>query len=214
MLLNKAIIDNTVFNFLVEIQSVDLENIIRSVISDYILVPGEVLVEMERRIPSAYPHYQPKILYLSEQTRRNNYFKLCTSYDGFIYDEVKRFIDKGEADAIAQSAKTGVRLFITDDKKCQPFISEKYSHIKLHSTLFLIMIADASRLITNEDYNKAFAEYHQIRGYHSFKSEKKRQHKAFLRKEYTSALQYLGFSHDKKLISQKTSVDTILRSVN
>jgi len=214
MLLNKAIIDNTVFNLLVKIQSVDLENIIRSVISEYILVPSEVLIEMEQRIPHAYPEYQPRIMRLSEQTRANNYFKLCTSYDGFIYDEVKRFIDKGEADAIAQSAKTGVRLFITDDKECQLFILGKYSHIRLHSTFFIIMVADVSGLIRPEDYNNVFVEYHKIIKYEQFKSTTKREHKAFLRKEYASALEYVGFRNNKRVISNKTSVDTILRNAN
>ncbi|MBI4649089.1 MAG: hypothetical protein HY738_21490 [Bacteroidia bacterium] len=205
----KAIFDNTVFNFFVRFSCADLSNIVRTIISNGVFIPLEILNEMEK-IAIDYPEYQSKIFYWSDQIRRNRYYKLCTTYDAIVYDFVKSRIDKGEAEAVAQSQKTGIRFFITDDLKCQPFIQEHYPSIKTYSTFFLLSIAEINGLLP--DYKKVFKEYHQILNYQKFGISKKKKHKAKLRFEYTEAVKNFGFPYNKKEISEKTSVDKILKN--
>jgi len=208
MALQSVIFDNTVFNFFAKINCVNLHRLMPSIISDSILVPSEILSEIEG-LGIAHPQYQSKVFYWTDQIRQNYFFKHCTTYDSVVFDLVKSKIDKGEADAVAQSQKTGVRLFITDDKSCLPFINENYNNIRTFSTFFLIALADIQGILP--DYEKTIYEFHEVISYASFNSKTKKTHKAKLRYEYSEALRYLGISLDKKIVSKKTSLDTIFK---
>lgn len=208
MALQSVIFDNTVFNFFAKINCVNLYRLMPSIISDSILVPGEILGEIEG-IGITFPQHQNKIFYWTDQIRQNYFFKHCTTYDSVVFDFVKSKIDKGEADAVAQSQKTGIRLFITDDKKCLPFINENYNNIRTFSTFFLIALADIQGLLP--DYERTIYEFHEVIQYNYFTKKTKKIHKAKLRYEYSEALRHFGISLDKKIVSKKTSLDTIFK---
>jgi predicted nucleic acid-binding protein len=209
MSLQKVIFDNTVFNFFVRIESANLFHITKSIITDSVLVPSKVLEELES-LGSLDENYMQKILYWTDQIKQNYFYQFCSSYDSIVLDFLSGKIDKGEADAIAQSLKTGVSIFITDDKNCLEFIEDNYSHIKSYSTFFLISLADVHGLLP--DYEKTVAEYHKIIGFNSFRKITKKLHLQKIRYEYIEAMKYLGINKDKKLISQKTSFLTILKN--
>lgn len=212
MSLPGVIFDNTVFNFFVRFKSIELQNIVRNIVREGVFVPQEVLNEMEFEMElfgKNNPEYQSKIMYWGEQIRANNFFKLCNTYDRIVFDFVKSKLDKGEADAVAQSQRIGIKYFITDDRKCLPFINDNYKDIKTNSTFFLLSLADIIGIIP--DYDSVFYEYHQLIMYDKFNKVTRKEHKARLRSEYKLAMKHYGLAHDSKLISTKTSVDTILR---
>jgi predicted nucleic acid-binding protein len=199
--LSKAIFDNTVFNYIVRIQSIDLSNVIRSLVSE-VFVPQTIVAEMEDWIQD--PIFAARIGYFTNQIRNNQFFKFCTSYNSIIFEEAQNYIDKGEADAIAQSDRINVLLFITDDIRCQKYIIEYYPNIRIHSTYFLIALAYFQGLLPVAE--SVLAEFHQIMQVKKMKSTTKRIYKEMLRREATEALKVLGFAVDKKQISFLTSL--------
>ena len=207
----KVIFDNTVFNYAVRLRSFDLLRISRYLINGNVLVPAAVFEELERFNPDYFLENKIRILKVKETIARGGFFQYCTDFDSIIHDTLIRRIHRGEADAVAQSEKTKVNYFITDDTKCCPFINANYPNVKTFSTFFLLCAADLMGLLV--DYNKAFAEYHSVINYNNFNSKTRKQHKARLRFEYNEVLKMYNLHFDKKRISKKTSVDTILRKV-
>lgn len=208
MALTRVIFDNTVFNYFLKIQSVNLESLCRSLIKEYVLIPTQIVVEMER-LALKEPYYKSRINKWIDQSYRKNFYRYCDTYDLVIFDNVRRILDQGESGAIAQAEKTGVRWFISDDIKNTPFITENYGNIRVKSSFFLIALADISGYLP--DYNKVLIEFLKIRKYSYFKSKRK-QFKKLLRDEYTEALKLYGLPYNKKRISEKTSIDTILKN--
>ena len=199
--LSKAIFDNTVFNYIVRIKSTDLSNVIQSLVQE-VLVPQTIVGEMEDW--GENPVYAAQIGYLTSQIRRNQFYKFCTTYNPIILEEAQKHLDKGEADAVAQSDRTNVLLFISDDTKCYAHIKATYPNIRLHSTYFLIAIAYFQTLLPNAE--AVLQEFHQIMQVSKMRSDTQRTYKAMLRREATEALKLLGFTYDKKRISFFTSL--------
>ncbi|HTB07233.1 MAG TPA: hypothetical protein VK806_09795 [Bacteroidia bacterium] len=212
MALSSIIVDTTFFNYSIRFNSIDLNNILRNIISGgKVLVPSVILNEMED-FGNYYHQYANQIQYWIGQVQQNRFYSFCNSYDTLVYDTVRRYIDKGEADAIAQCEKTRVLHFITDDLDCIPYIKQHYSHIRINSTFFLIAIADIQGLIPN--YEQTLLEYASILNYAAMTPATKRTHTRRLSTEYRQALQLLGNNYDEQLIYRKTGIATILRRNN
>lgn len=209
MVLEKVIFDNTVFNYFLRIHSVDLEKIARSIIRDKVLIPSQIVVEM-KQLAVHNPNFKVKINKWIDLSHRKNFYYYCDTFDSIVYDNLKKVLDEGEAGAIAQAEKTRVSWFISDDTKNLPFIEKNFGHIKQRSIFFLIALADVSGLLAN--YENILIDVLRIQNYSEFKPSTRKKLKALIRSEYISALQLKGLSNDKKLISSKTSIDTILKN--
>lgn len=199
--ISKAIFDNTVFNYIVRIQSTDLSNVVQSLVRE-VLVPQTVVAEMENWAQD--PIVAARIGYFAGQIRHNQFYKFCTSYNPIIFEEAQRYIDRGEADAVAQSDKTQVLLFITDDTRCREHIKTEYPNIRLHTTYFLISLAYFQALLPNAE--AVLQEFHQIMQVKKMKAATQKKYRATLRMEATEAMKMLGFTFDKKKISYLTSL--------
>ena len=203
--LSKAIFDNTVFNHIARIQSADMYIVFQSLLQE-VLVPQTVVAEMEDWEQD--PLFAARIGYFTSQIRRNQFYKFCTSYNPIILEEAQRYIDKGEADAVAQSDRTGVLVFIADDKLCQGHIRAEYPNIRSHSIYFLIVLAYLQNLLPNAE--EVLHEFHQLMYVTKMKRTTQRKYREMLRKETIEALKVLGFSYDKKQISFLTSLKNII----
>jgi predicted nucleic acid-binding protein len=190
------------------LRAVNLEIIVRSLISDKVLIPSQIVVEMER-LANNEPHFKSKITKWIDLSHRKSFYHYCDTFDSIVFDNVKRKLDIGEAGAIAQAEKTRVFWFISDDTKNISFIKQNYSNIKQHSIFFLIALADVSGLLP--DYEGLLIDILHIRKYHEFTPEKRKRLKALIRNDYITALQLNGLNYNKKVVSQKTSIDTILK---
>lgn len=209
MFSQKVIFDNTVLNYAVRLKTVDLIRLSKEIFTENVLIPAAVFNEFENLQAEFYPIDKLRIEYIKRTIRKNTFFKFCSDFDTIVHDRLIRTVDHGEADAIAQSERTNVRFFITDDQAATFIIKQDYQNIKTFSTFFLICIADVMKLLP--DYNKAFSEFHDLIEYSKFNATTRKAHKAKLRNEYTQALKLTGKYSDKKIISAKTSVDTILK---
>ena len=211
MALQSVIFDNTVFNHFARLKSIKLIPIIQNTIADKVIVPSEVLVELTN-FRNEYPEYNQKISSWINSISSSRNFEHCSSYDSLVLDFARHSIDKGEAEAVAQAQKRGLKFFITDEKKCIPFIKKNYPDIRTFSSFFLIAVADLHDLVS--DYDETIIEYHKILGYQNMTPKKKKEHKGILRQEYKSAMSLFSLNIDKKIISVKTSIDTICRNRN
>lgn len=209
MTLEKVIFDNTVFNYFLRIQAVDFEKVVRVLIRDNVLIPSQIVVEMER-LANNEPHFKSKITKWIDLSHQKRFYHYCDTYDSIVFDNVRRKLDIGEAGAIAQAKETNVFWFISDDTKNISFVEQNYGNIKQHSIFFLVALADISGLL--QDYESVLLDILHIRKYHKFTPQKRKQLKALIRREYTTALQLNGIHYNKKIVSQKTSIDTILKN--
>lgn len=155
------------------------------------------------------PQFKSEISRWIDLAHRKRFYQYCDSYDSIVFDNIKRILDDGEAGAIAQAEKTGVYRFISDDIKNLPFIEMNYGNIRQNSIFFLIAVADVAKLLP--DYESLLIEILQIKQYDQFSPSKRKQLKALIRNEYIAALQLKGVHYDKKVVSQKTSIDSILK---
>jgi len=207
MALDSIIIDNTVFNFFLKIQDIDLSNILRNIISGKVLIPSEIVHEMNN-IAIKHPEYIEQLESFKNQIESNFFFIHCHSYDSMVLEFAKEHIDKGEAEAVAQCVKRRIQYFITDDTKCLPFISNNYQGININSTFFLIAIADLHGLL--KDYKKVFREYHRILNYTKMRPSKKKEHQQKLATEYTKAMNLFNLTENTEFVSRKTNIEKIL----
>lgn len=199
--LSKAIFDNTVFNNIARIESADMYIVFQSLLQE-VLVPQTIVAELENWKQD--PLFAARIGYFTSQIRRNQFYKFCTSYNPIVFEEAQRYIDKGEADAVAQSDRTGVLVFITDDKLCQGHIQAEYPNIRIHSIYFLIALAYLQNLLPNAE--EVLREFHQLMYVTKMKPTTQRKYREMLRRETVEALKVLSFPQDKKQISLLTSL--------
>lgn len=206
-MLNTVIFDNTVFNYFLRIRKINLEIIVRSLIIK-VIIPSQIACEMER-LAENEPSFRPKIMKWIDLSIRNSYYHYCNTYDSIIFDNARKYLDIGEAGAIAQAEKIKVVWFISDDTKNSSFISQNYPFLKQRSIFFLIALADIESLLP--DYEAVLLDVLEIRKYHDFSPRKKRELKALIRGDYIDALKLKGLIYNRKIVSQKTSIDTIIK---
>ncbi len=209
MALKNAIFDATVFNYFLKITAVDLEPIVRSLISEKVLIPSQVVSEIEV-LMHLEPKFKAKINRWIDLSHRRSFYHYCDTYDSIVLALIREKLDEGEAGAIAQAEKTKVVWFISDDYKNSEFIWENYRNIRLHSTFFLIALADISGLL--KDYEKVIVDFLRVMKYEKFKKSKKKNLKTLIRSDYIEALKLKGLRLDKRLVSKRTSIDTIFKN--
>ena len=131
---------------------------------------------------------------------------MCDTYDPIIFDEVRKHIDDGEADAVAQSSIINVKLFITNDIKCQKYIREEYPHIRIHSIFLLIALSYFQSFFV--DVETLMQELHQINNVSQKDALKKRVYRDMIRRDVIEALKMLGYpiEKNKRRISYLTSL--------
>lgn len=184
----EAIIDN---NVLVNLFSTDLLHILASCFSR-IYIPTEIKNEFEK---------VPEINRQNFIHRINSdygFYRLCDTFDPIILNFVVNKIHKGESEAIAQSYKRRIPIFLTDDSDCIDFIKKNVLNIKCYTTLTVLALADITGFISNQ--KEVVNKLYKI---HKFKS-------CDLRDSYNFAYTELGVYLNKKLISKKTSLKYIL----
>jgi predicted nucleic acid-binding protein len=201
--LENIIVDNTVFNFFLRIKGVDLSNILRNTIGGMVLVPSEIVNEMEN-IANKYPELSIGVEKFKNQIARGDFFIHCESFDSTVLSFAREYVDKGEAEAVAQCMKRRIPYFITDDFKCLPFILRNYDDINVNSTFFLIAVADMHGLINN--YKQVFEDYNRICNYHKMSPPRKANHQARLRREYLKAAKLFGISLAPEAVVSKTKL--------
>lgn len=207
MALDSIVVDNTVFNFFLKIQDVDLSNILRNTISGRVLVPSEIVNEMEN-ISNKYPQLSVGVEKLKNQIAKSDFFIHCHSFDSVVLEFARKNIDKGEAEAVSQCIKRRIPYFITDDFKCLPFITKNYDDLNVNSTFFLLAIADLQGLIKN--YKQVFRDYHKILNYDRMGSAKRIKHQNRLTNEYVQAAKLFSISLTKRQIDNKTKIESIV----
>lgn len=204
--LASAIYDNTVFNYFVRINTVDLERITRLLFSEKVLIPSQIVVEMER-FAFAKPEHKSKVLHWIDLSHQKRFYHYCDNYDSVVLDSLTRILDAGEAAAIAQAERTKVCWFISDDTKNDVFISENYKHIRCHSIFFLLALADSKGLIP--DYEKTLAEILVIRKYEGFGKKSRTELRKKVKRDYQAAIIHLGLHRSNNAISKKVNLEYI-----
>ena len=208
MALSKVIFDNTVFNYMLKVKSVNLDIIFRSLISEHVIIPSQIIAEMEN-YANFEIKFKSKILKWIDQSHQKNFYLYCDKFDSVILDNILKKLDRGEAGAIAQAEKIKVFWFISDDYKNIPFVKQNYEHIRQHSIFFMIALADILSLLA--DYDKLMVEILEIKDYKNFKISAKKDLKSLIRRDYIAAMKHLGIREDRKKVSIKCSIDTILK---
>ena len=208
MSLDSIVIDNTVFNFFLKIEDLDLSHILRNILTGSVLVPSEIVNEMSK-MKFRHPEHIPKLESWKSQIESNYFFKHCHSFDSIVLEFAKKNIDKGEAEAISQCIKRRVPHFITDDTKCIPFIIKNYVDIRINSSFFLIAIGDISGYI--KDFEKTVYEYHRLMRYGKMNARKKNTYQKKIESEYRQALRLYSLPNNEELISNNTNIERLVR---
>ncbi len=195
-----VIFDNTVFNIAAQIASCDLIGLSGALLFQQILVPQQILSEMQQ-FPIQYDLKAGLKMQNYSNAIINNYqnLQLCTSLDIITFSLLKElaYIDVGEAEAIAQAQKRQVYAFFTDDELFINNLPASYQHIRCYPTLFLIILLDINNFLP--DYKQTLIEFF------SYKPLPQNKGKTYFRNLYTKGLQYYGLPLDKKKIADKTS---------
>jgi predicted nucleic acid-binding protein len=161
-----------------------------------IYFPSEVVIEYAKGAEKE-PHRE---WILSRLNPEQGFYRLCNTYDSIVMITVQNYkgIDKGEAEAYAQSKKVDAHLIISDDKAFNKSLKQLDSGVRVYSTLHLICWLEFSGFISN--WNDLIKEIYQLR---PFKSKE-------LREAYLEVSEKLGLAVDKKKMGTKCSLSKIL----
>ncbi len=195
-----AIFDNTVFNIAAQISSCDLIALSGTFLFQQILVPQQILAEMQQ-FPAQYDMIAGAKMqkYTEFISKKRLSLELCVTYDPITlaFLATQNNIDKGEAEAIAQAQHRQIYVFFTDDEKFISNLPISYQHIRCYPTLFLIILLDINDLLPN------YAQI--IKEYFDYKPLPLKSGKTDFRNLYKQGLEYYSSRPDKKIISKKTS---------
>lgn len=177
----KALIDNDVlvnFSDLKERFDLDIFRLLPNLFEN-ILIPVQVKDEFEKNA-----EYNPsRNLLLASLAIDTGFMRLCPNFDeaDFNLIQTTKGMHRGESGAVAQSNKTNIFIFITNDKSCTEVIKNQYPHIHCMNDLFIFALLDLHGYLQNqEDF---FEKYKQISG---IKKEK-------LQLAYKEAREFLNF---------------------
>ncbi|NOZ36066.1 MAG: hypothetical protein GXO80_12310 [Chlorobi bacterium] len=135
----KIIIDNDSLVNLTGLEEFNIYNLLRNIFTQ-ILIPTEVKKEYEKCLEK-----EPKRRFVLERLRPNEgFWSLCTRYDSYsnVFLFKHKGIDKGEAEIISQSEKTGEQLIISDDVKFKAACENLHKNVRIYNTLFVLAILD------------------------------------------------------------------------
>ena len=146
--MNKStiIIDNDSLVNLTKLSKLNVFGLLRNVYRQ-ILIPQEVRNEYEKQLIR-----EPQRNFVLNSLRPNEgFWALCTRLDS--YNNAMLFthkgIDKGEAEIISQSEKTGVNLVISDDMLFTNACNKLNKNIKIYNSLFLLANLDLHGFVSD-----------------------------------------------------------------
>ncbi|TAF74446.1 MAG: hypothetical protein EAZ53_08640 [Bacteroidetes bacterium] len=212
MILESCIFDNTVFNYFLKIESLDFEIICKNIITKKVLVPSKIVAELEKFNSPFNNNQNLRVAKWIFDIPLNNFYHFCDSFDILVLEEVKKCLDLGESEAIAQSQQTGVIWFFSDDIKNKPFINKNFPNIKQHSFIFLIALSDILGLLPN--YEIIINEVLAIRKYNKLKETKKKKLQKLIYEEYESAMKLMGVAKSEEILQKKSQIDEINKKLN
>jgi hypothetical protein len=130
-------------------------------------------------------------------------FTLCLHRDpftaAFLSSEKIQGLDAGEAEAISQSDRLNVRLFITDDIACVRAIEKYRPVIRCVNTLVVLAALDLSGYFAERDV--VFGAYLSL-----YQKPKGSSPSTLLRNAYLAAASRYSLAIDKKTLNRKSSV--------
>ena len=192
-----AIIDTSFLIYSTKLKEVNLLGGMR-LLFDHILLPKEIINEFtpKRNLPENKIRHE----ILSQIQINQGFYRLCTSLDHIIYQEliVQKTIDPGEAEVISQSQYRSIRFILMDEKRALKNLSESFSHIRFYSTITILAILELNGFLPN--YNKCITELYSIRKF-SAKD---------LRESFNHAMNYTQRHLSKKDLNPKISLKKIL----
>ncbi len=186
---SKIIIDNDCLVNLTGLERFNVFSLLRNVFSQ-ILIPVEVKNEYEK-----YLEKEPKRIFILDRLRPNEgFWSLCSISDSYSTDLLLKHngIDKGEAEVISQSEKTGVNVIISDDTKFKTAYNKLNKNARIYSSLFLLALLDIHNYLNSPV--DIFKELYKIR---PFKHSD-------LKEAYNQASAELQISFEPVKISRKT----------
>lgn len=166
----KALIDNDVlvnFSEFKEKYGLDIFLLLPNIFEN-ILIPVQIKEEFEEKAK-----FQPtRSFLLASLAIDKGFMRLCANYDEADFNLIKtvKGMDRGESGAVAQSQKTDIFIFITNDKSCTEVIKRQYSNIRCMNDLFLLALLDLHGYLQNK--NQLFKEYGKISGINNQKLQK------------------------------------------
>lgn len=186
-----AVIDNDTLINLTKLKHHNIFNSIRFLFSQ-IHIPQEVRKEYELQVER-----EPDRVWILERLRPNEgFYSFCTRYDSMTLTLLKgkKYIDKGEAETVAQQKEVNAHYILSDDIKFQKAIRSIDSRIKIFTTLHIIAMLDIRKFIANPD--------EMVKTLHSFNPFTS----SHLRSVYIESAEELGITLSKKFLNNKCSI--------
>lgn len=157
-----AILDTSFISTLLKLQRhLDLFELLPNIL-EYVLIPEKVVAEMEAiAADGARPEHLQRFLN-NIGTAETSFFRLCTSLDNIILDEIQTLphVDGGEAEALAQSSKIHVNWILIDDKRCIPALKVVFPDTNFHNSLVVLAILAQTELLP--DSEQAFISLNRV----------------------------------------------------
>lgn len=210
-MLQRILLDNTVFNYFGAIRSIDFLSLTIAHLPTPFYVSDAVF--KEANTPSVFVKY-PKLAneILDAIRPEGKHFRLCTTYDDLLKLELRRFLDEGEAESIAQAQAIQSAIFVSDDEKAdrnfkqmlksknKPLISDGFRFV---SSFFLLALLEAQGQLNNKDFEEAKKEFYHIRKFKERSDLKKAGLIFTCMYELKLAYQLLGLSVSESAIESK-----------
>lgn len=170
-MLQRILLDNTVFNNFGAIRSIDFFSLVIAHLPTPFYVSEAVFREANKPfIFSKYP--QLAIDLLDKIQPEGNLFRLCTTFDPLLKLELNHVFDEGEAESIAQAQAIQSAIFVSDDEKAirkfsnfmksksKSLVSDRFQFV---SSFFLIALLEAQGQLLPTDFESAKIEFYTIR---------------------------------------------------
>ena len=212
--MTEAIIDNTALNYLVRLNEHLASNshqvhtdIIHSLSLLLRTIHVPTAVKNEFAYAGALSSDAQRVLDAIEQGKMH--FRLCTSYDAirlaFMSDQWRVGIHAGEAEALSQSQKIGVRYFITDDADCIKAAAWLEPNVRCYSSLVILAALDLHGYLLSREQTLHLFFIH-------VKPVARRQSvAALLRNAYQEAAKIYGIALSRKELSKLSRTKEWLR---
>ncbi len=199
-MLQRILLDNTVFNYFGAIRSIDFYALTVAHLPTPFYISEAVYKEANK--PLFYSKYPQLSIDLLEKIQpEGKIFRLCTTYDELLKLELSRVLDEGEAESIAQAQAIQSAIFVSDDSKAEknfnqmlksknkPVVSEAFQFV---SSFFLIALLEAQSQFLPGDFESAKKEFYQIRNFNQLSEKKKDLLLSSCFRELKLAYQLLG----------------------
>lgn len=214
-MLEKIILDNTVFNYFGAIRSIPFLDLVITHLKTPFYVSEVVFTEANRPgLLTKYPDVVP--LLLDHIQPEGRVFRLCSTFDEFLKQELEMHMDEGEAESIAQAYAIHSTVFVSDDLKAAKrleSIQRKKKGIQLAesfrmvSSFFLLAHLEALSILSKEEFEMAKYQYYEAR---KFFLQSSGTQQAFIEarmEEMRFAYEVLGIPISRESLMDKCGAD-------